>query len=183
MPTRRDRFLHRFVFSGYTNIRLWTNQFYSNGILDGTRRQPQRRKFGNPKERRSRMIIRDVPREIQQMLRRNDSAFESLAERMEKRGQLYWKVSAETRLRGAEGSWCHRSARISHFPTTANTPSGPHPVNLSIRDASICPVYPPSPRKRSILDLVCRSALTSTDSFAYLDSSWSVSRLPSWKSD
>lgn len=35
------------------------------------------------------MIIRDVPREIQQMLRRNDSAFESLAERMEKRGQLY----------------------------------------------------------------------------------------------
>lgn len=29
------------------------------------------------------MIIRDVPREIQQMLRRNDSAFESLAERME----------------------------------------------------------------------------------------------------
>lgn len=35
------------------------------------------------KERRSRMIIRDVLREIQQMLRRNDSAFESLAERME----------------------------------------------------------------------------------------------------
>lgn len=65
---------------------LWTNQFYPNGILSWMEQEdppPQRRKFRRPKERRSRMIIRDVLREIQQMLRRNDSAFESLAERME----------------------------------------------------------------------------------------------------
>lgn len=106
---------------------------------------PKRRKFESPRKK----IKNDNPREIQQMSRRNDSGFESLAETYGKRGQLYWKVSAEARL-SAEGSWCHRPATISHFPTQGPTlpPShNPHPANLSIHDASICPF------KRSILDL------------------------------
>lgn len=111
-----------------------TNQFYSIWDplrLDGTR--PRREESFKARERRSRMIIRDVPREIQQMLRRNDSGFESLAETYGKRGQLYWKVSAEARL-SAEGSWCHRPATISHFPTLRGQHSPltqPSPIYLS----------------------------------------------------
>lgn len=88
---------------------------------------PKRRKFESPRKK----IKNDNPREIQQMSRRNDSGFESLAETYGKRGQLYWKVSAEARL-SAEGSWCHRPATISHFPTQGPTlPPLTPPIYLS----------------------------------------------------